>query len=336
MSIAEALLEKGLISTEQLAQAMALRKKESLRLDRALLRLGCLTEEDLLAVMSEQLAIPTVDLADVEIDVETLRSLPSRLVYRKHMVPVARDNGSLTVATCNPFDLYAFDEIRLLTGLEVRPALAAEADIAKVIKTHYGVGGETLDEMMSTDDLEVVSESADDGDDLLEMAQEASVIKLVNEIFLEALNERASDIHVEPFEKTLKIKFRVDSILHEREAPPKKLQPAIVSRIKIMAGMNIAERFVPQDGHINFHATRGRVDIRVATVPTIFGECVVMRLLDRSTGLIDLERIGMTHQCLDPFVKLLERPHGILLVTGPTGSGKTTTLYAALNRIYTP
>jgi len=188
MGIAEVLLERGLITSDHLSAAMELRKTEGLRLDRALVRLECIAEETLLRVMSEQLGVPMVDLTKVQIDLEALRSLPPRLVHRKGILPIKRENGVLVVATSDPFDLYAFDEIRLMTGLEIQPALACEEDIQKLIKAHFGIGGETLDEMMSTDDLEVVQDRSAETEDLLEMAQEASVVKLVNEVFLEAVN----------------------------------------------------------------------------------------------------------------------------------------------------
>ncbi len=335
MSIIEVLLEKGLIEPKHLAQAMDLRKRDNVRLDRALVRLGCISEDQLLEVMSEQLAIPIVDLASAEIDVETLNSLPARLVYRKHLVPVARKNGKLTVATSDPFDLYAFDEVRLLTGLEVEPALAPEEEIGKIIKRHYGVGGETIDEMMSTDDLEVVSDTDEDNKDLLEMAQEASVIKLVNEIFLEAVNERASDIHVEPYEDRLSIRYRIDGVLHDASVPPQisRFQAAIISRIKIMANLNIAEKRLPQDGRIKLRTGGKQLDVRVSVIPMLYGEGIVMRLLDKSTVLYTLPELGMAADTFATFRHLIARPHGIILVTGPTGSGKTTTLYAALQAI---
>ena len=338
MSIAEVLLERGLISPRQLAEAMELRKTERLRMDRALVRLGHVSEEQMLKVLSEQLGMPMVDLANVRIDVETLRSLPSKLVFRKHIVPVSRENGTLTVATCDPFDLYAFDEIRLLTNLEVQPVLATQEEIDKVIKAHYGVGGDTIDEMMSTDDVEVLKDASEDSQDLLEMAQEASVIKLCNEIFLEALNERASDIHIEPGEKDLIIRYRIDGVLHYASVPPeiRRFQAAIISRIKILASMNIAEKRLPQDGRFKLQAGGRQIDVRASVIPMLFGEGVVLRLLDRATVLLTLPQLGMAGDTFAVFEDLITRPHGILLVTGPTGSGKTTTLYAALQAIVKP
>jgi len=331
-------MEKGLISADHLAEAMALKKKEGVRLDRALVRLGCVSEEAVLRIIGEQMGMPMVDLDSVQIDVETLRSLPAKLVYRKHMVPLARDNGSLTVVTCDPFDLYALDEIRLLTGMEVKPALATEADITRVIKTYYGVGGETLDEMMSTDDIELLSDGDGQNDDLLEMAQEASVIKLVNEIFMEALHERASDIHIEPYENGLSIRYRIDGVLQDASVPPQisRFQAAIISRVKIMANMNIAEKRLPQDGRIKIKAGGKQIDVRVSVIPMLFGEGIVMRLLDKSTVLFTLPELGMMEDTFQVFEDLISRPHGIVLVTGPTGSGKTTTLYAALQAIVSP
>ncbi len=338
MGIVEVLLEKGLITPEHLADAMALRKRDGLRLDRALIEAGCLPEEKLLEVMGEQLAIPVIDLTNVSIDVEALRSLPAKLVYRKNLVPIRRENGSLTVATCDPYDLYAFDELRLLTGLEIRPVLAPKDEILKVIKANYGVGGDTIDQMMGTDDLEFVAETDEENGDLLEMAQEASVIKLVNEIFLEALNERASDIHIEPYENDLVIRYRIDGVLHDTSVPPqiRRFQAAIISRIKIMANLNIAEKRLPQDGRIKLQAGGRQIDIRVSVIPMLFGEGVVLRILDRSTVMFSLPELGMAGDTFEIFEDLIERPHGIILVTGPTGSGKTTTLYAALQAIVSP
>jgi general secretion pathway protein E len=338
MSIVDILLDKGLITPEDLIAARDLHQTEGVRLDHALVRLGHVSEIDMLKVVGEQLDLPVVDLADRSIDSLAIRSMPSKYVYSKRLVPITRNNGTLEVATSDAFDMYAFDELRLLTGLNIRPVLAPKDEIEKLIKTHYGVGGNTVDEMVGGDDLEVVSATSEDAEDLLQMAQEASVIKLVNEIFLEALNERASDIHVEPYEHHLSVRYRIDGVLQDANVPSQihRFQSAIISRIKILSNMNIAEKRLPQDGRIKFHVGGRQIDVRVSVIPMIFGEGVVMRILDKQNALFTLPELGMNEYTFDTFKEIIERPHGILLVTGPTGCGKTTTLYAALNAIVGP
>ncbi|MBO24785.1 MAG: type II secretion system protein GspE [Verrucomicrobiales bacterium] len=336
-SYTQVLVEKGLVTVEDIDTAERLREDQGLRLDQALIQNGALSEQDFLKVMGERLDFEIVDLPNATIEDEAIRSLPSRFVYRNHLAPIARENGMLKVATSDPFDLYVFDEIKLLTGLEVSPVLAPRDEIDKVIKDHYGVGGDTVEEMTGDDDLALTG-SEDDSQDLLQMAQEASVIKLVNEIILEAINERASDIHIEPFERTLSIRYRIDGVLQEAAVPPQinRFKSAIISRVKILSNMNIAERRLPQDGRIKFSVGSRQVDVRVSVIPMIFGEGVVMRILDKTNVLYSLTELGLDEETFEQFETLIEKPHGIFLVTGPTGSGKTTTLYAALNAIVGP
>lgn len=338
MSISEILLDKGLLTAQQNEEAQALQKAEGLRLDRALIQLGLMSEKQLLEVMSEHLHLPMVNLEDVQFEPELLRALPARVVYRKRLVPVKRFNGTLQVATSDAFDLYSFDEIKLMTGLNIQPVLAPKDDIEKVIKTHYGLGGDTLDEMVGADDEEASGSITEGSEDLMEMAQEASVIKLVNEIIVEAVNERASDIHIEPFEHHISIRYRIDGVLQEAPVPQQmhRFAAAIISRVKILANMNIAERRVPQDGRIKFQVGGRQIDVRVSVIPMLYGEGVVMRLLDKSNVLFTLQELGMDEEMYETFKGLIDRPHGIILVTGPTGAGKTTTLYAALNAIVGP
>ncbi|MBM3883799.1 MAG: type II/IV secretion system protein [Verrucomicrobia bacterium] len=334
MRITDVLVKQGLLTREQLGEALRLQKAEGVRIDRAIVRLGYLTERRMLEVLGAHLNLKVVDLAEVVIGREVLRLLPPKLVFRKRLLPIARENGALEVATSDAFDMSALDEVRLLTGLTVHPVLAPAEDIDKLIKAHYGVGGDTIDEMVAGDTTGSVAEVTS-SEDLLEMAQEASVIKLVNELIIEAVNERASDIHVEPYEGALSIRYRIDGVLHEASLPPQihRFQAAIISRLKILANLNIAERRVPQDGRIEFSVGGRQIDVRVSVIPMLFGEGIVMRLLDKANVLFTLTELGMDQATFDRFRALIERPHGILLVTGPTGSGKTTTLYAALNAI---
>ena len=333
-SYAEVLVDKGLVSVEDIDSAQRLHEEKGLRLDQALIENGAITERAFLEVMAERFDFKIVDLPNEEIEDDAIRSLPSRFVYRNHLAPISCKDGKIKVATSDPFDLYIFDEIKLLTNLEVSPVLAPKDEIDKIIKDHYGVGGDTVEEM-ADDEQFALSGSEDDSQDLLQMAQEASVIKLVNEIILEAINERASDIHIEPFEKTLSIRYRIDGVLQEAAMPPQinRFKAAIISRVKILSNMNIAERRLPQDGRIKFSVGSRQVDVRVSVIPMIFGEGVVMRILDKTTVLYSLTELGLDEETFDQFKTLIAKPHGIFLVTGPTGSGKTTTLYAALNAI---
>ena len=216
----------------------------------------------------------------------------------------------------------------MLTGCRVDPVLATEEEISRVIKQHYGVGGQTVEEMISVDDLEVVSDVDDQGGDILEAAQEATVVKLVNEILVEAIRDRASDIHIEPFEDDLRIRYRIDGVLHTTHVPPeiRRFQNAIISRIKILSNLNIAERRLPQDGSFKIHAQNRDIDLRVSIIPTAFGEGVVLRVLDKQSVLLTLQDLGMGESVFATFRQMINLPHGIILVTGPTGSGKTTTL----------
>ncbi len=338
MSITDILLSKGLVTAEQLREAAAAAQAQKLRVDQAIVQLGFLSERQVLEVMGECLNIPLANLSEVVIDPETRQALPTKFIFRKRLVPISRENGGLGVATSDAFDLSVFDDIRLLTGLQVKPFLATRDEIEKLIKAHYGVGGDTIDEMVGTEGLAAARASGESSEDLMEMAQEASVIKLVNEIIVEAVHERASDIHVEPYEHELSIRYRIDGVLQCASVPPQihQFQAAIISRIKILASLNIAERRVPQDGRINFQIGGRQIDVRVSVIPMLFGEGIVMRILDKASVLFTLTELGMDEPTFASFKGLIDRPHGIILVTGPTGSGKTTTLYAALNAIVGP
>ena len=275
-----------------------------------------------------------------EYDPAVASSIPAEDAIRMRLIPINRENGLLDVVMRNPLDLPALDEAGVLAGYPIRRFGIDESPYRKILEAQYGTTAarmaETLAGDTEEDDLFDQNIEAIDTEDLHRMAEQPTLINLVNLILIEAINSRASDVHFEPFETELKIKYRIDGILHEQKAPPKHLQPAIISRVKIMASMNIAERFVPQDGHITLKVEGRKVDIRVSTVPTLYGESVVLRILDKSALPLDLVELGMEAQDIETMEKLLRIPHGMVLVTGPTGSGKTTTLYAALQRLYSP
>ncbi|MDI9400695.1 MAG: GspE/PulE family protein [Limisphaerales bacterium] len=337
MRLSNILIDKGLVNQEQMDRALEFKNSKRIRLDRALIQTGAVSEKDLLATLGEHLNMPLVSLAQAPVDPEVVKLLPPKLVYRRRVMPLWRRNGLLEVAISNPFESYALDDIQLLTGQKVRAVLGCEEEIERLIKEYYGLGGDTINELTGGLDDGTLTLSADGtkSEDLMEMAQEASVIKLVNEIIVEAVNERASDIHIEPYEGELSIRYRVDGVLRPASVPTQihQFQAAIISRIKILANLNIAERRVPQDGRIKFYIGGRQIDVRVSVIPMIFGEGIVMRLLDKANVLFTLPQLGMDEETFASFKQLIARPHGIILVTGPTGSGKTTTLYAALNAI---
>jgi len=336
VSVGEVLLEKGKITPEQLQAALAARKGSGDRLERILVRMGFVDEREVLEILGEMFSMPVVDLNEVEVDVELLKKV-AKLVHKRGLVPLrANGDGMLPVATSDPYDVYGMDELRMETGQTVKPVLASEADIQQVIRTYFGVGGSTIDEMIDEEEgVELLSDSVDENGDLMEMAQEATVVKLVNDIVTEAIRDRASDIHIEPYENDLKIRYRIDGVLHTTNVPAaiRRFQAAIISRIKIMSNLNIAEKRLPQDGSFKARVQGREIDFRVSVIPMNFGEGVVIRILDKQSVLHSLESLGMGEDVLKNFKHLITLPHGIILVTGPTGSGKTTTLYAALNTI---
>ncbi|QDV89602.1 Type II secretion system protein E [Phycisphaerae bacterium RAS2] len=336
MNLGDILLEQKAITSDQLRAANE-QCGPTDRLDRVLVRLGYCSETTVLGALGALYHFDVVDLTapDIKVDMDILRKMPSKLVHRSKLIPLDRVNGSIRVATPDPFQIYAFDELRMLCGLEVRPVLAKESEINEIIKKHFGVGGDTVSQLVEDDGLEVVSEVGESAGDLAQMAEDASVIKLVNEILLEAINERASDVHIEPYEHDLKIRYRVDGVLRNTNVPPqiRQLQAAIISRIKILSNLNIAERRVPQDGSFKIKVHSREIDLRVSIIPMVFGEGVVMRILDKQAILLSMSDLGFQDVMRKQFEHVISQPHGILLVTGPTGSGKTTTLYAALNSI---
>jgi len=334
VSLGELFQQRKVITPAQHKQAKAARKPSE-RIENCLVRLGFIHERDVLAIYSEQLSIPLVDLNEIPIDVELLKQTPSKVVHRDRVIPIDRHDGTIRVATSNPFNLYAFDELRMLMGAKIETVLATSEEISRIIKQHFGVGSETVGAMLGESDVEIVSEFDVDNADLIEQAQEATVVKLVNEILLEAIRDRASDVHIEPYENDLRIRYRIDGVLHTTNVPPeiRRFHAAIVSRIKILSNLNIAEKRLPQDGGFKIKAQNRDIDLRVSIIPTAYGGAVVMRILDKQSVLLSLDQLGLIDEALAGVQHLISQPYGIILVTGPTGSGKTTTLYGALNTI---
>ncbi len=301
--------------------------------------LSGVAEEPLLRFLARELGMPFVDLESREFTREFLAKFPARILLDKHIMPVqGENNGDLLAVTSDPFDTSAIDELRLATSRDFQLALAPQAEIDRCIKRYLGVGADTVQSMISEageNGLQVVDTDLDDDMDLTEAAEGASIIRFVNQILTEAIELRATDVHIEPFEESLRVRYRIDGVLQETSlaAEVKQFQAAIVSRLKILAKLDIAEKRVPQDGRIKIIISGREIDVRVSVIPMIYGEAVVLRLLDRSSVLLGMDKLGMSPRDLKIMEVVLERPHGIILVTGPTGSGKTTTLYAALSHI---
>ena len=341
MEAGEILVRHGLIDDEQLTRSKDHRSNGTSVVEAAV-ELGFVSEEHALRAIAKEVGIDFVDLAETQVDLQLLPQFPQRLIYRDAVFPVRRDNGHLVVATSDPFDLYPLDEVGAATGLSITPVLSSRREIVKLIKTHLGVGSETIDGLMKQtvedDEVQLLDKIESDGSELSEMAQEASVVRLVNEILLEAIESRASDVHLESQADGLVIRYRIDGMLHPQPVPNEinRFQAAIVSRLKIMARLNIAEKRLPQDGRIKLRVSGREVDVRVSVIPMIHGEGIVLRILDKGAMKFELQKLGMNNDIYGIFRELIRMPHGIVLVTGPTGSGKTTTLYSALQEIRSP
>jgi type II secretion system protein E len=329
------LQQTGLLSETQISEALSNQQTSTQPLVTALVKSGVVPEEKLLQGLAKALHLPFTRITEKEIDAAARQKVPTKVVFQHNIVPMRAENGTLLVAANDPFNLTMLEAIRLVTKSRVQLALCTEADIAKALKRYYGVGAETLDELLQKNVLDIDEIAEVTKDDLESGDQEASVVKFVNQIIGEAFKERATDIHMEPMENDLRIRYRVDGELHQTPVPPhlKRFQPAIISRIKVMANMDIAERRLPQDGRINVRASGAEIDVRVSTIPTAYGESVSLRLLTRSSIFLGLESLGLNKTDETIVRKLISLPHGIILVTGPTGSGKSTSLYAFLSTI---
>ena len=349
METGEILLQQGLLTAAQLDELRTIQRSEmrsgqrdSVRLDQLAVQRRMLSEESVLNALGQELGIGYVDLPEYPVNLSLLKTFPTRFIHRERIFPVGQYEDMLIVATSDPLNLYPLDEVASITGMHVQPVLALEEEIDKLIKSNLGVGSETIDSLIAQTQgknkdggVELIGDLELDGSELSQQAQEPSVIRLVNEIFLEAIESRASDIHIETEADGLSIRFRIDGVLHVQNFPSEinRFQSAIISRLKIMSKLNIAERRLPQDGRIQLKYSGREIDVRVSVIPMIHGEGIVMRLLDKGAMEFSLQGLGMNSVIYGQFSELIRLPHGIILVTGPTGSGKTTTLYSALTEI---
>jgi len=338
------LISARLINEEQLQKAIFTQKKEGGRLGSILVKLGFMEENKLLTFLSQQYKLPFVDPARLEIDPAVIKLVPSELVQKHHVIPIKRTGSTLSVAMADPSDVFAIDDIKFMTSYDVAPVLASEGAIIAAINQHYDSSMQlqtVLKSMESKDDMELTVTSDEEGDEqvnvsqLKEALEEAPVVKLANLILVEGIKKGVSDIHIEAYEKKFRVRYRLDGAMFEVMAPPMKLRAALTSRIKIMADLDIAERRLPQDGRIKLKLKDREVDMRVSSLPCLFGEKIVLRILDKSNLTLDLAKLGFEPKALQDFMTAISSPYGMVLVTGPTGSGKTTTLYSALNYINT-
>ncbi|MFL6231644.1 MAG: GspE/PulE family protein, partial [Thermoanaerobaculia bacterium] len=345
--LGELLVRSGRINPAQLNEALALQKEQGGRVGTNLVKLGYLTEKQLVESLSQHFKVPSVDLNGVEIDEAVLKIIPADLARKYTILPVTKTGATVTVAMIDPTNVFAMDDVKFMTGYRVEPVVASESGIRAAIDRYYGsTHAIELKKVMedlseeSTSDLEVLEEEENlDLATLEEESEQAPVVKLVNLVLTDAIKRGASDIHIEPYEKEYRVRYRIDGILYEMMHPPLKLKEAITSRCKIMARLDIAEKRLPQDGRIKIKTKiSGKskdLDYRVSVLPTLFGEKIVMRLLDKDKLMLDMTKLGFESESLRKFEAAILKPYGMVLVTGPTGSGKTNTLYSALQALNT-
>jgi type IV pilus assembly protein PilB len=346
--LGEILVKEKLITQDQLKQALEFQKQHSGRLGTALVKMGLVTDDEVTAVLSRQYGVPSINLKFYEVDPAVIKLIPQETAVRYQIVPLSRVGSTLTIAMTDPTNVFAMDDIKFMTGFNVEPVVASESAITEAIHKFYGEvqAVQELDKVMKDlageeADLELAAEESEmDLASLERAAEEAPIIKLVNLILTDSLKRGASDIHIEPYEKEYRVRFRIDGILQTVMQPPLKLKDAITSRLKIMSKLDISEKRLPQDGRIMIKFTKDgkkkELDFRVSTVPTLFGEKIVMRLLDKENLRLDMTKLGFEQESLTKFERAILKPYGMVLVTGPTGSGKTNTLYSSVARLNTP
>ncbi len=338
----ELLVKENLLSQDQAQKALSDQRRSGERLATVLTRLAFIAEDELLDFLSRKYGIPVINLGRVEVDPDILRLVRKEIVQKYQVFPVRKVGNTLTLALSDPTVVLAIDDVQFATGLHVIPVLAAESAIRAAIDHNYSSGVEDIKKLIDQEStgetsLELLDKASKvDIAELGREAEEAPTIRFVNLIIADAIRKRASDIHLEPYEKVFRVRYRIDGVLHDMMNPPKQMEPAILSRVKIMANLDIAERRLPQDGRLSVKFQNREIDLRVSSLPTIYGEKIVMRVLDKGSVVLDLTRLGFEEDDLNRFKKVITTPYGMILVTGPTGSGKSTTLYAAVATINNP
>lgn len=334
MKLGDLLVSVGKITEQQLNEALKVQKMSGRKLGEILVEKGYVTEMDIIQVLEFQLGIPHVDLNSFFIDPEIPKMIPEHLARRYLVIPIKKERGKLLVAMADPLNIFAIDDIKMATNFEVDPVIATKHDILNAIDYYFGsqVAEKAIEDFKKQYDVEDIEEI---DDEIINEVNSAPVVRLVNTIIRQAVKARASDIHIEPFENQVRIRFRIDGELKEIMTTAKSTHSAIITRIKIMGKMNIAEKRIPQDGRVEINIDGSEVDLRISTLPTVYGEKIVIRLLDRTNFLLSKEQLGFTSENLERFDRIIQNPYGIILVTGPTGSGKTTTLYTVLNEVNT-
>ncbi len=349
--IGDILLEKNYITVDQLNEALEYQKKYGGKIGSILVKLGYITEDDITNVLSEQYGVPAINLDFFEIDPDVIKIIPLETAQKYQIIPLSRVGSTLTIATTDPSNIFVLDDIKFMTGFNIEPVIASEGAIMRAIEKYYGTPQSIelkkvydeigIEEKRDEFDLEVEEEEEEmDVDELKQSSAEAPIVKLVNLILFDAIKKKASDIHIEPYEKELRVRYRIDGILRNVMSPPLKLKDALTSRIKIMSKLDIAEKRLPQDGRIKIKTKvdgkRKEIDFRVSVLPTLFGEKIVLRLLDKENLMLDMTKLGLEPSSLKNLQEAIAKPYGMVLVTGPTGSGKTNTLYSAISQLNKP
>ena len=334
--LGELLLDFNYITPKQLEEAIKYQQKTKKRLGEVLVELNYVQPDDLIQVLEFQLGVPHVKLSNYIFNPQLASYIPEHIARRHNVVALEKKGDKLLVAMSDPTNIVAIDDIEMTSGLKVEPRIATAQEITRAITQVYAFGEEDTTDIIASLDIEFQTDDEPEIDELQEMVEDAPIVRLANHIISQAIQMNASDIHIEPMENEVRIRYRIDGVLNEIMTAPKYTQSALISRLKIIADLDITKRRVPQDGRISVNMGGMKIDLRVSTLPTVFGEKVVIRLLTKDTSLINIEKLGFSRNNLNRFKNLIERPHGILLVTGPTGSGKSTTLSAALNYLNSP